>query len=94
MFRDYAESFRSIARAEEDEEKEELQLPKDPTVLSYSIAASLPISTSDKQVLLAIPTTVQRLRREAAFLERELELLRLVTEKSDQVRDQGTFSLN
>jgi len=94
LFQEYASAFRSVLETEADEEKERLQLPKDPTVLSYSIAASLPISMSDKQELLAAPTTSQRLRREAAFLERELQLLRLVTEKSEQVRDQGTFSLN
>ena len=93
LFKEYAKAFRSIADVDE-EEKEELELPKDPTVLSYSIAASLPISMSDKQVLLAIPTAIQRLRREAEYLERELQLLRLVTEKSEQLRDQGTFSLN
>lgn len=96
LFREYANAIRSIAESEEneDKDKEELQLPKDPTVLSYSIAASLPISMADKQVLLATPTTSQRLRREATFLERELELLRLVSEKSEHIRDQGSFSLN
>jgi Lon protease-like protein len=94
LFREYANAIRAIAESEEDQDKEELQLPKDQTVLSYSIAASLPISMADKQVLLATPTTHQRLRREMAFLERELELLRLVSEKSEHIRDQGSFSLN
>ena len=93
-FREYAAAVRTIAETDEDSEKEELELPKDPTVLSYSIAASLPISMSDKQTLLATPTTVQRLNRETTFLERELELLRLVSERSERVRDQGSFSLN
>jgi Lon protease-like protein len=94
LFKDYAAAVRSIAETDEDPEKQDLELPKDPTVLSYSIAASLPISMSDKQTLLATPTTIQRLRREAVFLERELQLLRLVSEKSEQIRDQGSFSLN
>jgi Lon protease-like protein len=94
LFKDYAAAVRSIAETDEEPEKEELELPKDPTVLSYSIAASLPISMSDKQTLLAAPTTIQRLRRETVFLERELQLLRLVSEKSEQIRDQGSFSLN
>jgi Lon protease-like protein len=93
-FREYAAALRTIAESDEEPEKEELELPKDPTVLSYSIAASLPISMSDKQALLATPTTVQRLHRETAFLERELKLLRLVSERSEQLRDQGSFSLN
>ncbi len=93
-FREYAAAVRTIAETDEEPEKEELELPKDPTVLSYSIAASLPISMSDKQALLATPTTLQRLHRETAFLERELQLLRLVSERSEQIRDQGSFSLN
>jgi uncharacterized protein len=93
-FKEYAAAVRSIAESDEGTEKEELEMPKDPTVLSYSIAASLPISMTDKQALLATPTTVQRLHRETAFLERELQLLRLVSERSEQVRDQGSFSLN
>ena len=94
LFKEYVAALHSIAEGENDETKEEVQLPKDPTVLSYSIAASLPISLSDKQTLLVTPTTIQRLRRETVFLERELQLLRLVSEKSDQIRDQGSFSLN
>ena len=94
MFRDYAAAVRTIAETDEEPEKEELELPKDPTVLSYSIAASLPISMSDKQTLLATPTTVQRLHKVTTFLERELQLLRLVSERSEQIRDQGSFSLN
>ncbi len=94
LFQSYANALRKITETDDDAAKEELQLAKDPTVLSYSIAASLPISLLDKQALLATATTIQRLQREVAILERELELLRLVSEKSEQIRDQGTFSLN
>ncbi len=94
LFREYAAAIRSVAELDEGAENQELELPKDPTVLSYAIAAGLPISMSDKQTLLATPTTIQRLRREAAYLERELQLLRLVSEKSERIRDQGSFSVN
>jgi uncharacterized protein len=94
LFQSYANALRKITEMDEDSAKEELQLAKDPTVLSYAIAASLPISLLDKQALLATSTTIQRLQREVAILERELELLRLVSDKSEQIRDQGTFSLN
>ncbi len=94
LFQSYANALRKITEMDEDSAKEELQLAKDPTVLSYAIAASLPISLLDKQALLATATTIQRLQREVAILERELELLRLVSDKSEQIRDQGTFSLN
>jgi uncharacterized protein len=94
LFEKYVAAVRSIAESDETTEKEALELPKDPTVLSYAIAAGLPISMSDKQTLLATPTTVQRLRRESAYLERELELLRLLSDRSERIRDQGSFSLN
>jgi uncharacterized protein len=94
LFQSYANALRKITEMDEDSAKEELQLAKDPTVLSYAIAASLPISLLDKQALLATATTIQRLQREVAILERELELLRLVSDRSEQIRDQGTFSLN
>jgi len=93
-FKEYVKALRSISETEEGEEKELLKLPKDPVVMSYSIAASLPISLSDKQQLLEAPTASVRLRQESVFLERELALLRLVTEKSEENRDQGSFSLN
>lgn len=94
LFQSYANALRTITETDDDAAKADLQLAKDPTVLSYAIAASLPISLLDKQTLLATATTIQRLQREVAILERELELLRLVSEKSDEIRDQGTFSLN
>ncbi len=94
LFQSYAHALRKITEMDDDSTKEELQLAKDPTVLSYAIAASLPISLLDKQALLATATTIQRLQREVAILERELELLRLVSDKNEQIRDQGRFSLN
>jgi hypothetical protein len=98
LFRDYALAIRNIASGaadeEEDEEETRLQLPRDPTVLSYTIASAMPISQADKQALLEAPTTRARLRRATTFLERELQLLRLVSERGAQIRDQGAFSLN
>jgi Lon protease-like protein len=95
-FGDYVALIRRVASLDEEPEKEEgdLDLPKDPTWLSYTLATSLPISMSDKQSLLEAPTTRKRLHRELLMINRELQLLRLVTEKSEQIRDQGSFSLN
>lgn len=92
-YREYIAAFPAIEEINK-EPKKELQLPQDPTLLSYSIAARLPISLSDKQALLETPTTVQRLHREMDFLARELQLLPLVLERCVQIRDQGSFSLN
>ncbi len=92
LFKDYVKKIQAISEMESEDDS--FQLPKDPTHLSYLIASSLPISNPDRQSLLEAKTVKERLRREILFLERELNLLRLVTESSDRVRDQGSFSLN
>ncbi len=94
-FERYVRAIQNIAATEEQElEDKPLEFPKDPTLLSYMIAANLQVSNLDKQSLLEAPTTIARLRREILFMERERELLRLISEKTDRVVDQGTFSLN
>ncbi len=92
-FKEYVRKIKSISEMEETEDHG-FELPKDPTHLSYLIAANLPISNPDRQSLLEAKTVKDRLQREVLFLERELSLLRLVTENSDRARDQGSFSLN
>jgi Lon protease-like protein len=52
------------------------ELPDDPTVLSYLIAAAMILDQRDKQQLLAAPTTVSRLRREQWLLRRETVLIK------------------
>lgn len=94
-FQIYVRTIQNVASPEEaGMEEKEIQAPKDPTVLSYLIAANLQVSQSDKQALLETPTVLGRLKRELTFMARELELIRLVSEKTDRVLDQGTFSLN
>ncbi len=94
-FESYVRAIQSIVATQEQEvEDKPFEAPKDPTLLSYLIAANLQVSNLDKQSLLEAPTTIARLKREILFMERERELLKLVSEKSDRVIDQGTFSLN
>jgi Lon protease-like protein len=64
-------------RAQTDQTGE--QLPDDPTVLSYLIAASTSLTLDDRQHLLALPDTAARLRAERGLLTREVAIL-------DQVR--------
>ena len=95
-FKDYVALVRRVASFDDELEHDadDLELPQDPILLSYTIAMSLPISMTDKQSLLESSTTRKRLNRELLMINRELGLLRLVTEKSDRIRDQGSFSLN
>lgn len=50
-------------------------LPDEPTVLSYLIAASMVLDLADKQRLLAAPDAAGRLRREQMLLQRETFLI-------------------
>jgi Lon protease-like protein len=54
------------------------ELPEDPAVLSYLIAAGTVLDLGDKQRLLEEPDTTSRLRRELVILRRETALLRLL----------------
>lgn len=50
-------------------------LPDDPLLLSYLVAATVLADTADKQALLAATDAVARLRAEQALLRREIALL-------------------
>ena len=54
------------------------ELPDDPAVLSYLVAAATILDLNDKQALLEEPDTTSRLRRELAILRREAVVLRLL----------------
>lgn len=51
------------------------QLPEDPTILSYLVAATTTLAVEDRQSLLAAPDTVSRLRQELRLLARESTLV-------------------
>jgi uncharacterized protein len=54
------------------------ELPDEPVVLSYLVAAATILDLRDKQRLLEEPDTTSRLRRELAILRREAIVLRLL----------------
>ena len=54
-------------------------LPDDPTLLSYLVAASMVIDLRDKQALLAEPDALHRLVTERMLLSRETTMLRTLT---------------
>jgi uncharacterized protein len=54
-------------------------LPDDPVLLSYLVAASMIIDLSDKQALLAEPDAAGRLTAERSLLSRETTMLRSLT---------------
>ncbi len=93
-FLQFVRTVQNIGEPDSTPDDKRIELPKDPTMLSYIIAATLPINLRDKQTLLELTTTVARLHREAAILEREMQLLRLVTERPPEMRDLGSFSVN
>jgi uncharacterized protein len=54
-------------------------LPDEPVLLSYLVAASMIVDLSDRQVLLAEPDAAARLAAERTLLARETRILRTLT---------------
>jgi uncharacterized protein len=55
------------------------ELPDEPVLLSYLVAASMIVDLGDRQVLLAEPDAAVRLAAERALLARETRILRTLT---------------
>jgi len=56
-------------------------IPDDPTLLSYVVAAAMIIDLPEQQGLLAAPDSVSRLKAERALLARERAMLRATTSR-------------
>lgn len=70
LAQDYSRLLESLTGRPRDDD-----LPTDPTMLSYHVAAHLPLPQTDRQSLLEEPTSCDRLRREICLLRREISLL-------------------
>ncbi|HYZ54387.1 MAG TPA: LON peptidase substrate-binding domain-containing protein [Streptosporangiaceae bacterium] len=55
------------------------ELPEEPVLLSYLVAAAMIIDLPERQVLLAEPDALSRLTAERALLSREMTMLRTLT---------------
>jgi hypothetical protein len=76
------EAFRTYVSALGDRGLAQLRVPDvpdEPDLLSYLIAASMIIDLPDRQGLLAEPDAVSRLTAERALLSRETTMLRTLT---------------
>lgn len=56
-------------------------MPDEPLLLSYVVAAAMIIDLPDRQALLAAPDTLARLKAERSLLARETEMLRVTTSR-------------
>jgi len=65
--------YRAVLTGDGDESQE---LPSDPGVLSYLVAAAMILDLADKQALLAATDVSSRLRAELDLLRRETRILR------------------
>lgn len=74
-FRDYLEALteRDLAQVSVPD------LPDDPVLLSYLVAATMIIDLPDRQGLLAEPDSLSRLNAERAMLQHETTMLRTLT---------------
>ena len=74
-FRDYLEALaaRGLAQITIPD------LPEEPVLLSYLVAATMIVDLPDQQALLAEPDSLSRLAAERALLQRETTMLRALT---------------
>ncbi|MHB8489149.1 MAG: LON peptidase substrate-binding domain-containing protein [Candidatus Dormibacteria bacterium] len=87
-FRGYAGQLRGIGQ----EDPVEFGLPSDPELLSYLVAAAMQVETAQRQRLLEIDSTADRLTACLRLLRREAALLdRMLVRPKDHA---GTSSLN
>jgi uncharacterized protein len=87
-FRGYAGQLRGIGQ----EDPFEFELPSDPELLSYLVAAAMQVETAQRQRLLEIDGTADRLAACLRLLRREAALLdRMLVRSKDHA---GTSSLN
>ena len=81
LSRDYVTTVLTLR----DEDVAQLQLPRDPVALSYTVAGVLAaLQPSEAQDLLASPTVEQRLRMDLGLLRRELAILRRMAQMTDR----------
>jgi hypothetical protein len=69
-------------------------VPDDPVLLSYVVAAGMIIDTPERQALLAAPDAIARLRTERALLTRERAMLRITTSRPAPDLGRERFSPN
>jgi uncharacterized protein len=70
------------------------EIPDDPILLSYVVAAGMIIDLPERQALLAAPHAVARLKAERSLLTRERAMLRLTTSRPAPDLSQERFSPN
>ena len=71
-FRAYAKTLSAL---QQNAERTDVELPEDPELLSYLVAAALQVSVAERQRLLEIDSTDDRLRACLSILRRERLLL-------------------
>jgi Lon protease-like protein len=69
-------------------------IPDEPVLLSYVVAAAMIIDVAERQGLLAAPDGLSRLRTERQLLTRERAMLRLTTSRPAPDLSRGPFSPN
>jgi len=69
-------------------------LPDEPLLLSYIVAAAMIIDLPDRQSLLAAPDALTRLKAERSLLTREIGMLRATTSRPAPDFNYEPFSLN
>ncbi len=82
------------AARDDDEPPADMDLPDDPALVSYLVAAGLPIDLPAKQELLETVDVAGRLSRELTWLRQETALVEHFAARPPDVHTAGPFSLN
>ncbi|MFN2581971.1 MAG: LON peptidase substrate-binding domain-containing protein [Candidatus Dormibacteria bacterium] len=75
QFLEYLTRVRALSRQDDEQEHEELDLPDEPELLSYLVAAALQVRNDERQQLLEMNAADARLRACHTLLRRELVVL-------------------
>ena len=70
------------------------ELPDDPDLLSWLVAAAVQVDLPEKQDLLSVGDTASRLRQELTLLRRETAVMQNWLDHPQELKTEGPFSLN
>ncbi len=90
LFKRYTDSVMQLT----SEQVGDFTLPLEPALLSYVLATGLQVDTGERQRLLEIPGTTERLLAEIELMESEIPLLQMLAKGPKPPPRVGNFSLN
>jgi ATP-dependent Lon protease len=94
VLRSFRQYQKRLAGARERSLSTGAELPDEPSVVSYLVAAAMMLDTPTKQRLLQAPDTAARLREELKLLRSETSIIRSLPSLPASELTRGPTSLN